>query len=67
MPGRSPYRRRGGRNPATVPVGDVVRFTGRTRTELLDLVCAGALGQAPGRGRAELTAETLRDWMIATA
>jgi integrase len=55
-----------GRDPGAVPVGDVVRFTGRTRTQLLGLVRSGVLDQAPGRGRAELTAESLRAWMIAT-
>lgn len=39
-----------GSDRACVPFGDVVRFTGRTHTEVLDLVRAGALDQAPGRG-----------------
>lgn len=39
--------------PATVPLADVVRFTGRSRSELLDLVRAGILDQAPGRRTCE--------------
>lgn len=56
-----------GRDRACGPIGDVVRFTGRTRTQLIDLLRAGALDQATGRGRAELAAESLRAWMIAMA
>lgn len=39
-----------------VSLADVVRFTGRSRIELLDLVHAGVLEEVPGRGRCELTA-----------
>lgn len=46
-----------------VPLADVFRFTGRSRTELLDLVRAGVLEQVPGRGRCQLTAESLRAWI----
>ena len=53
--------------PATVLLGEVVRFTGRSRIELLDLVRAGVLRQAPGRGACELTASSLRAWMTASA
>ena len=49
---------------ATVPLADVIRFTGRSRTELIDLVRAGILEEVPGRGRCELTAASLRSWMI---
>ena len=52
---------------ATVPLADVVRFTGRSRTELLDLVRAGVLEQATGRGACELAASSLRHWMAASA
>lgn len=53
---------------AAVPLADVVRFTGRGRTELLDLVRAGILEQAPGgRGPCELTAASLRTWMTTSA
>jgi hypothetical protein len=38
------------RDSATVPLAEVIRFTGRSRTELLDLVHAGILEQASGRG-----------------
>ena len=51
-----------------VPLADVIRFTGRSRTELLDLVRAGILEEVPGRrGPRELTAESLRTWMTTTA
>jgi integrase len=50
---------------AAVVVGEVVRFTGRTRTELLDLVRAGVLEEVPGRTRCLLTAASLRRWMVA--
>lgn len=51
----------------TVPLADVIRFTGRSRTELLDLVRAGVLEQVPGRGRCQLTADSLRAWIAAPA
>lgn len=51
----------------TVALADVVRFTGRSRTELLDLVRAGILTEAPGRRPCELTASSLRAWMTAVA
>jgi hypothetical protein len=52
---------------ATIPLADVVRFTGRSRIELLDLVRAGVLEQVPGRQACELTASSLRNWMTASA
>jgi hypothetical protein len=52
---------------ATVPLADVVRFTGCSRIELLDLVRAGVLEQVPGRQACELTASSLRHWMAASA
>jgi integrase len=52
---------------AAVPLAEVVRFTGRSRTELLDLVRAGVLEQVCGRGACELTASSLRAWMTACA
>jgi hypothetical protein len=52
---------------ATVPLADVVRFTGRSRTELLDLVRAGVLEEVPGRGTCELTTASLQTWVTATA
>jgi hypothetical protein len=52
---------------ATVPLADVVRWTGRSRTELLDLVHAGILEQVPGRRSCEITAASLKAWMTATA
>ena len=45
----------------------MVRFTGRSRSELLDLVRAGVLEEVPGRGACELTAASLRSWMTACA
>lgn len=54
--------------PESVPLADVIRFTGRGRTELLDLVRAGILEEVPGgRGPCHLTAESLRTWMTASA
>ncbi|HEX4863327.1 MAG TPA: hypothetical protein VFV02_04595, partial [Acidimicrobiales bacterium] len=47
----------------TVPLADVIRFTGRSRTDLLDLVRAGILEEVPARGTSKLTAESLRTWM----
>jgi integrase len=52
---------------AAVPLADVVRFTGRSRSELLGLVRAGILHEASGRGKCELTASSLRAWMTASA
>ena len=51
----------------TVRLADVVRFTGRSRTGLLDLVRAGVLGGVPGRETCELTASSLRAWMTVDA
>ena len=48
---------------AAVPLANVIRFTGRSRTELLDLVRAGILEQVPGRRSCELTAASLQAWM----
>ena len=48
---------------ATVPLADAVRFTGRSRTDLLDLVRGGVLEEVPGRGTCKLTAASLRTWM----
>ncbi len=53
---------------AAVPLADVIRFTGRSRTELLDLVRAGILEEAPAsRGPCQLTAKSLRTWMTTSA
>ena len=53
---------------ATVSLAEVVRFTGRSRIELLDLVRAGVLKQVPGRAACEaLTASSLRAWMTTSA
>jgi integrase len=52
---------------AAVPLAEVVRFTGRSRIELLDLVKAGVLKEVPARGACELTAASLRAWMAASA
>lgn len=64
MEGDSPRRRL---EQATVTLAEVVRFTGRSRIELLDLVRAGVLEEVPGRGPCELTASSLRTWMTACA
>lgn len=48
---------------AAVPLAEVIRFTGRSRAELLDLVRAGVLEQVPGRRRCQLTATSLQSWM----
>ena len=50
-----------------VPLADVIRFTGRSRIDLLDLVRSGILEEVPGRGRCELTAASLRAWMKVSA
>lgn len=57
---------RGRLRQATVPLADVVRFTGRSRIELLDLVRAGVLAEVHGRGTCDLTASSLRAWMTAS-
>ena len=59
---RQERRRRRSGAPA-VPVAAVARFTGRTGTELADLVKAGVLEQVPGRRQLMLTAASLRSWM----
>lgn len=59
--------RNGQHERATVPLADVVRFTGRSRTELLDLVRAGVLDQVPALGACQLSAASLQTWMTATA
>jgi hypothetical protein len=51
---------------ASVPLADVMRFTGRSRIEHLDLVRAGVFEQVSGRGACELTASSLRHWMAAS-
>ena len=50
-----------------MPLADVIRFTGRSRIGLLDLVSAGVLEEVPGRGTCQLTASCLRAWMAASA
>ena len=51
----------------TLPLAAVIRFTGRSRTELMDLVLAGTLEQVPGRQRCELTVASLNSWLASTA
>jgi hypothetical protein len=62
--GDSPRRRL---EETTVPLADVIRFTGRSRIELLDLVRAGVLEEVPGRGTCELMASSLRSWVTVGA
>ncbi len=50
-----------------MPLADVIRFTGRSQIELLDLVRAGVLEEVPGRGTCQLTASSLRAWMTVSA
>ncbi|MDA8186457.1 MAG: hypothetical protein M0035_18905 [Actinomycetota bacterium] len=50
-----------------MPLADVIRFTGRSRIELLDLVRAGVLEEVTGRGVCQLTASSLRTWMTVSA
>jgi hypothetical protein len=52
---------------AAVTLGDVARFTGRSRSELHDLVRAGVLEEVSGRRRCRLTIASLRTWMTETA
>lgn len=49
----------------TIPLADVIRFTGRSRTELGDLVRGGVIEEVAGRRRCQLTTESLRSWMTA--
>lgn len=51
----------------TLPLAAVIRFTGRSRAELMDLVHAGTLEQVPGRQRCELTVASLKSWLASTA
>ena len=51
----------------TLPLAAVIRFTGRSRTDLMDLVHAGTLEQVPGRQRCELTVASLKSWLVSTA
>ena len=53
--------------PADGALAEVIRFTGRSRTELLDFVRAGVLEQTPGRRRCELTAVNLKAWVTSSA
>ncbi len=50
-----------------LPLAEVVRFTGRSRFELLDLVRAGVLDEVLGRGACKLTASSLCSWVTAGA
>jgi integrase len=50
-----------------VSLADVVRFTGRSRVEIADLIHAGFLEEVPGRRRCQLTATSLRSWMTTGA
>ncbi len=50
-----------------LPLAELVRFTGRSRIELLDLVRGGVLDEVPGRGACKLTASSLRSRMTASA
>jgi hypothetical protein len=61
---RSSVGRRSGRAPAGVPLAEVVRFTGYSARELMDLVRAGVLEQLPGRSACQLTPPSLRSWMV---
>ncbi|MGH2928381.1 MAG: hypothetical protein ACRDL8_09275 [Solirubrobacteraceae bacterium] len=49
-----------------MPLADVVRFTGRSRMELPDLVRAGVLAEVPGREACALIASSLRERMTAS-
>jgi integrase len=49
---------------AAVPIAEVARFTGHSTTELMDLVRAGVLKQLLGRRACQLTATSLRAWMV---
>jgi len=60
----SPRRRL---DQATVPLVDVIRFTGRSQVELLDLARAGVLEEVPGQGTCQFTASSLRAWMTVSA
>lgn len=51
----------------TLPLAAVIRFTGRSRAELMDLVHASTLEQVPGRQRCELTVASLKSWLASTA
>ena len=53
--------------PERLSIAEVIRFTGRSRAEILDLVRAGVLEQVPGRGRCELTDAGLKAWMSTSA
>jgi hypothetical protein len=50
-----------------VPLAAVIRFTGRGRVELRDLIRAGVIDEVPGRRRCELTAASLRSSVTAGA
>jgi integrase len=56
-------RRRAAQEQVGIPIAEVVRFTGHSTRELMDLVRAGALEQVPGRRACQLTPESLRAWM----
>jgi len=65
--GRVPESSTARSDQASVPLADVVRFTGHSQTELIDLVRAGVLEEVPGRGACQLTASSLRAWIVASA
>jgi hypothetical protein len=58
---------RGELEQSIVPLAEVIRFTGHSRIELLDLVRSGVLEEIPGRGACQLTISSLRAWMTASA
>ena len=57
--------KRCGRQPAAaVPLAEVARFTGETPRALTALVRTGTLEQTPGQRAAQITATSLRAWMV---
>ncbi len=50
---------------ATVPLSEVVRFTGLGRRAVVDLVRAGVLEELPGRRTCEITRASLQAWLAA--
>ena len=42
---------------------EVARFTGRSQSDVMDLVRAGVLEQRPGRRACQITAASVQVWM----
>jgi integrase len=61
-----PSGRRPAALPDAVPLADVVRFTGRSEREVMDLVRSRVLNEVPGRRPGQITVSSLHRWLASS-